>query len=254
MEIKLNNNKKLVYEIEDSRSISITHTNFYTVELTSTTGDIQSVSFDNNYTVSVGDKINVEISSPKSDSEYKSVYKVSKIYLEKDKYILEEEPFYESNYFALPSVITNKPNSFGIKTYFMNCYFNCSLDKWKDKEGILYLKYRFSPFSGFINVNEFLVKQPNFIDKFDFDGHIIYAFKILSKYKKDVELYNCNSHNNLSEEYRNKIVDIFSLNDKQKLYKQLLKKEEYRLEQSIFFAFEIPESWNLFNKPIIPKL
>lgn len=254
MEIKLNNNKTLVYTIEDSRNLSIEHTNFYTTQSYDCTGDIQSISFDNNYTVSIGDTINVEIGSKENQNKYKSTYTVNNIQIEEDKIILQEEPFYESNFFLVPSIINNKPDTFNLKSYFMNAYSHCNLDEWKDKTGIIYLKYRFSPFTGFINMDKFLCNQKNFIDKFDLDNHRVYAFKIISKCKEDIQFYLNNLQPNISENYAHRIVDTFQLHKEERLYKLLLNREDYRKELSIFFDFNIPLEWNIFNKPINPIL
>lgn len=251
MEKKLNNNKKLIYTIEDSRNLSINHTDFYTTQSYDCAGNIKSVTFDNNHTISTGSTISMEITS---SGDHKSAYYINSIQMKEKEVILQEEPFYESNFFLVPSIIANNPSHFGLMSYFMNAYSHCNLNGWEDKEGIIYLKYRFSPFPRFISIDKFLCNQKNFIDKFDLDSHKIYAFKIIPKYRNDVIFYLSNLQPNISENYAHKIVDTFQLNKKRRLYKVLLKRDSYRKELENFFNMDIPLDWNIFNLPINPKL
>ena len=262
MEITIENGKNINYEIVNKRSIEVFTTSkkvdhWITEEKCNKT--INSITFDKNYTIAIGDELPVTMED--ADTSLKSTYIVN--HIEKtpmNSYMLIEELPLVSNYFLLPSIIEGDPKDYSIIGSFMNCYIGTELAcKWKDDTGLLYVKYRFNPFNSFMELDRRLVGKSNFKDKIVQKRFIIYIFKIQECFLKDVFCYLSNEYYNISEAYAKRIIEVFSLDPVDKVYRLFFDRENLRKEMEESWGWnevkktrgtEIP----LFEKPIKPIL
>lgn len=192
--MELQNGKRLRL-IPSQRDVEIPYKDYFMEETVNSTG-ISSIKFDNDLTLSVGDKIPI-----KFKVNYETTYTINNISKNKYNYILEEFSWNEGNYFLLP-LIFNTLKIKGIdvvNALFINCYNNITHKDWIDKKKIIYVAYRFSPCEYFEAIETSIINLPNYIDKID-DGNVrLYALKI---------------HNNHLDDYNNLINHNYELSDK----------------------------------------
>jgi len=249
MKIKLNNNKILEYHVVDPRDIVIYPNNHIIDEKTSITGEINSLVFNNNYTISVGDSLQHKI----ANTEYTRKYKVNAIIFDNEKYILTEEKELISNYFLLPSVITGEPDKYN-RQALINCYLDTNIEGWKNRKGLLYLKYRLDPFEAFITMDTYFESKPNYINKILLDGFIVYVFKILKVHLKDVTSYLSNNYNAITMLYSKKIIKTFNLKESDLIYRLFFDRENKKKKKIEYWGWNEKDDIPLFTKPISPIL
>ena len=254
MEIKLDNNRKLVYTVISNRDIVINSSNYLVTESHSATGTIESIKFDNSYTIALGDKLPYKVENKDTGINFNIQYKVNKISKKKAIYTLTEEDELKSNYFLIPSIVTGDIDRYNIPN-LMNCYVDTNHKDWAGTPGVLYLKYRFKPFESFIQMDKYFEEKNNYVNKLVLDGYRVYIFKILSEYLKDVNCYSNNQYYSISLKYSQLIIDYFKLPKDSLIYRLFFDRPNLKKEMEEYWGWdnkyaEIP----LFDKPLKPIL
>lgn len=220
-------------------------------------GDLKAIKINNSTIISLGDKVPIKLYNPNNKEDvFKTHYKIRNIQKCADYYLLHENVFLEQSYFLLPCVA--KP--YFLNQYFINCYKYINHEDWKDKDDLLYVVYKFSPFEAFTSLDNRLIKEKNYVTKIKDGSYNIYIFKINS-FTKDVSEYLNNNYRNISYKYRDKLlvlygdllntpwVKTYALHPEHYIYKLLFKEDVLRKEMSEVFGYSISMEDKLINKP-----
>lgn len=199
-----NLNGKDLKAVVGVNAITINTTGFEVKTTKNELEDVSKVIIDNDYEINL--KESIEVSVNFENITYTTKYKINQIQVYPEYIEITEFEKNKDNILLIPLIFDD---FFKIlkSSYFINCYLDTNHPTTIRVPNLIYLSFRFTPFKDSIEIDEYLSKQPNFIDKFDDGNCRIYSFRILSKHLEDFKKLK-NKNTDVSKGYLSKITGL----------------------------------------------
>ena len=197
---------------------------------------IDTLIIDDKYTIKLGDKVEVD----------GLVYTVNIIQNIEDIFYCIQEPITKTSQFVFP-MLGSKSIFFKFNTNFYNSYLS-------DCYSFIYLVYRFTNDTNYLNLEEQLIKHKNFIEVIDPSPElVVFKLKISKEDWNDVSLIMEGNYKDISTSNKMNICRFHNLDSTSKTYKTLYNSKVLKKEMEDKLNCEIPDDVNLISKPILKK-
>lgn len=250
--ITLSNGKSLYYKVNNARIIEI-HSDCFIEEEYIKDEEldkciINSISFNEDYKIGVGNEFNIKI----LDRELK--YKIKYIEkLDKNKYLLITDLRNKSSKYLTP-ILGGIKEQYFYDWYLINSFIQLNDNK---SNNFLYLQYRFFPAQDYLKFETEITTHPLFVNKIDKNEFVIFKFAIPDESKNDIQRFKLGQYSKFSDILKKKIIDFHNLYtsknkldyQKNNLFGILYKSDYYKDKLEKELECTIEKSIDLDSKP-----
>ncbi len=202
-----------IIEIKDPLTLSVYNTQ--DVVVTEEEGKITALEIPNIATITLGRKVKT--------GKPKQIYKINSI----TNRVAPGQPIYDlriahrtkASMYVLP-MLPGPKEAFFFHQFFMNCFVAVP-----DEENVIALLYRFSGLKVFVEFEDALKKLSTFKRMEDIGPTTLYVFEVPKRWAKDYELFIAGKYSQMSEAYKQRILEFHHV-DKRNVYGQILYKDE----------------------------
>ena len=241
---KLSGNKRVYINPINARTARLTSDASYVEHKMDKNGKISSVTFEDKYTISIGDIIHAyvnDIAIPYTIREIKHVSNINNMY------VLNTHKRTLSSYFILP-VLGKCREFFFWDSYFVNSYLHKS-DSKREKLKFIYLLYRFSTTDAFVELEKALRSHPMYISSYNPDrSHIMFVFRIPDAMQKHCVTFLRGKYSEFTPQYKRCVIQFHHFEKDGRMYQVLYKDEKLRKQLELEYATTIPKDLDLFDR------
>lgn len=196
------------------------------------------------HTIIINDKFKVKLSDEYEIQGIK--YKVNLIRKDENYFYCIQERATKTSQFILP-LLGFTYNYYDFKNSFYNSYISSDYKT-------LYIVYKFTPTSEYIELEGRLTKHSMFIELIDPDPNtVVVKFKLPEEFTKDIKKIMKGKYSDISPTLKSKICIFHNFGVKTKTFRMLHRDVGLREEMSKEYGYAIPEDVDLMSAPVLEK-
>lgn len=194
---------------------------------------IQAIMINDKFKIKLGDEY--EIQGIK--------YKVNIITKSDNHFYCIQERATKTSQFILP-LLEFTYHYYDFKNSFYNSYISSDYKA-------LYIVYKFTPTSEYIELEGRLTKHPMFVELIDPDPNtVVVKFNLPQEFIRDIKKIMKGKYSDINPTLKSKICIFHNFGVKTKTFRMLHRDVKLREEMSKEYGFNIPEDVDLMSKPI----